>query len=726
VCLYLTTEYSVPFPFLLMPQPSVDNEPSMFMFPYQAGTNYGLASNLVPNDEYATAPRHPTGKQIGAFGIDEYNRAELNDQRVRDYIYADSTYSVRNLHEALDVSWRPPADSAYPPIVASPNYGTMAKEPEMAGTGHHWGYASCEWLAHCDGTNTASVQTGTMVGSSCEVDRRDTQIFGYCFESSTGSLECGRAIDITDQYNGVRGSADPNPKHQLTHTAASGDMPASTGNSGDMSGVKKNLHTTFLDGVGYRGADRCPRGTDATGIGISVTKRLKIGGCMIMADQNFTVTAEVHVPQMCSVPADYHKGCMFPGATNYDPNARQSGDCHYLTHGCTDSTAVNFNAESSIDDGSCIAAVFGCTVHNEGYWQVQPTTPDYKDRFVGVPLRAIGHVDHNTYGSVLYYNSEANVLDTSCVVTIEGCMDSLAINYDPHANVNSRTWCVMPVPGCMMPTTPFSNGLYDGSGGKPHTRDGLATNFAFDATVSAPETCVIERFGCTDSLANNYDPHATVNFDCYPEVSVCLDNAAINFNCTGRGYDDSNGNYIGYTAACTDFELYSPGPRGTTHAQDLCILGVSPPPPPGGVTSGKILSVEMVTDFIFAGGCEDIVLVELVLAYVSSLGDELFSGTTAEETCGSVNVKFRTPMASMDAFNAASNTVSSTFNNLASINSALGVEALALPTVVANIQYGGSDNTAAVVGGAVGGTLGGLCLIAGIIFMVRKSKKVEA
>jgi len=717
VCLYLTTEYSVPFPFLLMPQPSLDNEPSMFMFPYQAGTNYGLASNLVPNDEYATAPRHPTGKQIGAFGIDEYNRAELNDQRVRDYIYADSAYSVRNLHEALDVSWRPPANSAYPPIVASPNWGTVAKEPEMAGTGHHWGYASCEWLAHCDGTNTASVKTGTMVGSSCWVNRRGTQIPGYCFESSTGSLECGRAIDITDQYNGVRGSADPNPKHQLTHTAGS------TGNSGDMSGVKSNLDTTFLDGVGYMGADRCPRGTDATGIGISVTKRLKIGGCMIMADQNFTVTAEVHVPQMCSVPADYHKGCMFPGANNYDPNAKQSGDCHYLTHGCTDSTAVNFNAESSIDDGSCIAAVPGCTVHGEGYFEVQSTTPDYQDRFVGVPLRAIGHVDHNSYGSVLNYNAQANVLDTSCIVTIEGCMDSLAINYDPHANVNSRTWCVMPVTGCMMPTTPFSNGLYDGSNAKPHTRDGLAINFEFGATVSAPTTCVIERFGCTDSLAHNYDPHATVDFDCYPETSVCLDNAAINFNCTSRGVDDSNGNFNYYTAACN-----TASPRGTTHSSEVCLYtAVSPPPPPDGFTGGKIQSIVVEATFLLSGDMDDYPesrVNSIIAAYEATVAGLI--GTTATVSAGSVNIVMSTPVASTDAYNTASASVASSFNNLATINSALGVDALSTPVVVARIQYGGSDNTAAVVGGAVGGTLGGLCLIGGIVFMVRKSKKVEA
>merc|ERR1711988_744259 len=118
-----------------------------------------------------------------------------------------------------------------------------------------------------------------------------------------------------------------------------------------------------------------------------------------------------------------------------------------------------------------------------------------------------------SYSSVLNYASSANVLDDSCIVAIEGCMDSSAINFDPAANVNSRTWCVPPVVGCMMPPTTYSSFNYAGSGAKPHARDGLATNFDVTATVSGP--CTIERFGCTSPTAYNYDEHATVDYGCF-------------------------------------------------------------------------------------------------------------------------------------------------------------------------------------------------------------------
>ena len=86
--------------------------------------------------------------------------------------------------------------------------------------------------------------------------------------------------------------------------------------------------------------------------------------------------------------------------------------------GCTDSTASNFDSSALIDDGSCIAAVLGCT-----------------------DATAVLPVGEN-------YNANANVDDGSCV--FYGCMDSLANNYNSSAtNASTNYPCTYDVYGCM-------------------------------------------------------------------------------------------------------------------------------------------------------------------------------------------------------------------------------------------------------------------------------------
>ncbi|MEO5572441.1 MAG: hypothetical protein ABIT08_03875, partial [Bacteroidia bacterium] len=62
----------------------------------------------------------------------------------------------------------------------------------------------------------------------------------------------------------------------------------------------------------------------------------------------------------CSIIAgcSKKKGCMYAGATNYDPSAEEEdGSC--LIPGCMNSAAPNFNPYATVDDGSC--QVPGCT-----------------------------------------------------------------------------------------------------------------------------------------------------------------------------------------------------------------------------------------------------------------------------------------------------------------------------------------------------------------------------
>lgn len=134
---------------------------------------------------------------------------------------------------------------------------------------------------------------------------------------------------------------------------------------------------------------------------------------------------------------------------------------------------------------------------------------------------------------------QANV-NWGCQVAVEGCTDSLAANYDSAANSNSVTWCIPVVTGCMMPTFSAASINYRVSGYKTHELDGGAANFDASATVHDLATCLIERHGCMDSLAVNYDSRATVAATCYSPQPGCLDDASPNFNCTALGADVGN------------------------------------------------------------------------------------------------------------------------------------------------------------------------------------------
>jgi len=114
-------------------------------------------------------------------------------------------------------------------------------------------------------------------------------------------------------------------------------------------------------------------------------------------------------------------------------------------------------------------------------------------------------------------------------VRVEGCMDSSAANYDAHATVNTRTWCIPSVVGCMIPNS--AAGVARSALGK-RVDYGGAANFDVSATVHDKSACRLERHGCTDSTAVNHDEYATVDDgSCYARVYGCLDRTALNFGC---------------------------------------------------------------------------------------------------------------------------------------------------------------------------------------------------
>lgn len=159
-------------------------------------------------------------------------------------------------------------------------------------------------------------------------------------------------------------------------------------------------------------------------------------------------------------------------ANTYDPDIIE---CEPVKYGCTDPTLYGYDwtNPANTDDGSCQPWIIGCT--EEGAWN---------------------------------YQSLANLNDSeSCLYF--GCMDSLADNYDPIANVELEGTCFTTILGCTDPN---------------------AFNYNEEANVD-DFTCIDVVFGCIDSLALNYNVLANTNDgSCIEIIQGCLDSEAYNYN----------------------------------------------------------------------------------------------------------------------------------------------------------------------------------------------------
>jgi len=587
---------------------------------------------------------------------------------------------------------------------------TMVKTPTrkqgtdyvaLSASAHQFGTGTCNWIRHCGATTSLN----EVVGSEC-TQKVDNSVYftGYCFESSTGSLECGALIEKRDKWG----------QNQLLL-----DQPL----------LGRHSDTQYA----------CPYKAPVQGKGWHEVTIMLVGGCMITSDEYYSQLADVHVPQMCREPQDYMKGCMFPRATNYDMSALQSDTCYFNTQGCTDSTALNYNIEANVDDGSCVATVKGCTMAAQ-YTGVALDTPEYDSSFVGKPTRFAGETTR-TGGEVAYpigstlmtsvnnYESSANVLE-GCVLTVEGCMDSTALNYDSWANINTNTWCVPVIPGCMMPDT---NGGAFGSDPttsagvtRKHTRDGLAVNYNALATLN-DDSCVVSRLGCTDSSMYNYDPKATLAGQCWPDEYGCLHPGALNYGCATKYTIEGNDPpYPLHLTTCLD----SAGlvTQAAKHDSLICNFVYAPPsPPPVQASDGAEFTVQ--TEIFSAEPLEYFtadVLTDMcasATALITPAPDNC--GATAK--AGSTIVTIVMTVANQAAQNAGVTSLQQALSSTAAASSIFGVTVLTIPQISAIIINPDSDdNTAIIIGASVGGAGGLLLLVIGYLVMKRKKSKVEA
>jgi hypothetical protein len=622
---------------------------------------------------------------------------------------------------------------------------------EQAATDSLIGYSKCQIIGVCDARHPE------VLGAPCSNARGQR---GFCNYDAEGDWLCTRTA-LWWSY-GAQYATDTEHKHDIRETVG-------VQSTGDL--------------VGQPIA--CTPGTKATtDLSGEWQPRLLIGGCMISTDSWHTGWEEVHLPDAChsdvSLPANVGEiGCMDKGANNFNAAARQPGKCAYSNTGCTNALALNYNSEATDDDGSCIMGTCGCSMGDPtstvpgAYLTVDPSTDKYQSMSVGKPVPnggsevAAGKVVYTDYSAVMedfttspsFYPSgdtptkaaglTATVLGghtcgnsplaSLCTFTIEGCMDSNALNYNEHATRNGNTWCVAKVEGCMMPTADRSSGYSGTLQSLKNNRFGYGAPSGtgkYDTSATVNKGCTIHNQGCTDSTAGNYQPWATVlgtsRFDkCYQKKIGCAHKKALNYGCTDVISDTGTGMGGQVIVGCEAGQENGASPI-TAHQNSFCLFYEIT------VAEGNKRADSASITLVVSGDCTD-----FTAALKTSLADYFFKkiGSRPEITaaCGSLvieNVFTNLEPASFQKFQLVTATALSTNEGATSFLEAAGLEGFTVTSVTveqvedtAMPPPSAPPDVAAEIGLVVGLVVAGLLVVglgvAGFLHL-RKRKQAVA
>lgn len=260
-------------------------------------------------------------------------------------------------------------------------------------------------------------------------------------------------------------------------------------------------------------------------------------------------TADNYMPAATSNTGCAYGGCMTVGAPTYNPSATyDDGSCGVVSYGCTDSNALNYAAVAQADDGTCAYAavvVYGCVE-----------------------------------SAATNYNPSATPSAYASPCTYGGCTDSELPEYNPSATFNDGS-CPVRKPGCA---------------------DSRADNYNAVFNIHRPSSCTFS--GCTNSIATNYDPTATLDdASCIIPPAGCTSPAADNFNPTAQRDDGSC-----VTIGCRDPRATNYNPAANQDGIICTWPSPSPPPsppppsppstppafPPRSTSSGAVASVALI------------------------------------------------------------------------------------------------------------------------------------
>lgn len=210
-----------------------------------------------------------------------------------------------------------------------------------------------------------------------------------------------------------------------------------------------------------------------------------------------------------------------------------AGDTPCQFRGCTDSTATNYDQKATFDDRTCTYATSSRRALGDG--NESSAHNRRLDHFGKTVVTVNGCLDP----AAMNYDSVATDHVTSvCKYSILGCTDSRGANFQLDFTHDDGS-CTFEPTGCPSPSASNYDSIAVRSDGScvyviPGCTDSRAENYV--ATANTPTTCSFPTYGCNLPAALNYD--STVDRmqegACSMERQGCLDSLATNFDSTAN------------------------------------------------------------------------------------------------------------------------------------------------------------------------------------------------
>ena len=278
--------------------------------------------------------------------------------------------------------------------------------------------------------------------------------------------------------------------------------------------------------------------------------------------------------------ADCGLGCTDANACNYDADATlDDGSCDFDCAGCTDETACNYNAAALIDDGSCDFSCYGCT--NPEACNYDPSAT-LDDGFCELPDPVEGCPTCDYPLNIVETGLVASAAGTPALTGASGTLSSLDVTLNFSNSGGGQSW-----PADMMVEIGLPDGNCYSIGGYNFTS--ACTDLgnyqvvwpaAWQTTTSGTYTTTVDLAGAgltgtgpwsftlvngwTTSSGVDYDATLTLNGLCTSDetdISGCTDASACNYNPQATTEDGSCD--FASCSGCTDATACNYNPEST-------------------------------------------------------------------------------------------------------------------------------------------------------------------